>query len=79
MKAMTNRRWRLAILAAACAGLVAACNEIPQDKRKSFAGESEVKLERQGFQGDKAKFDAALAQRASHSDDYAVVGGAKKD
>ncbi len=79
MKAILNRRWQSAVLAATCAGLLAACNEIPQDKRKSFAGESEVKLERHGFQGDKAGFDSALAKRASHSDDYAVGGGARKD
>lgn len=75
----SNRRWQLAILAVMAAGLVAACNEIPQDKRKSFAGDSEVKLQQQEFKGDKASFDAALAGRAHHSDDYAVVGGAKKD
>ena len=79
MKAILNRRWRSAVLAAACAGLLAACHEIPQDKRKSFAGESEVKLERHAFQGDKPAFDAALAKRAGHSDDYAAIGDAKKD
>jgi hypothetical protein len=77
MKTFSMRRWQLAILVALGAGLAAACNEIPQDQRKSFAGESEVKLERHGFQGDKAQFDAARAARASHSDDYAMVGGAK--
>lgn len=75
MKA-TNERWTLAMLAAAFAFLVG-CDEIPQDQRKPFAGEAEVKLQNHAFKGDKAGFDEALAQRAAHSDDYRLVGGAK--
>lgn len=78
MKKISIRRWQVAMLGVMCAGFLAACNEIPQDKRKSFAGDSEVKLESQNFKGDKASFDAALTQRAHHSDDYAVVGGGKQ-
>lgn len=79
MKTISIRTWQMAVVTALCAGMLAACDEIPQDKRKSFAGDAEVKLQSETFKGDKAAFEQALADRSHHSDDYAVIGGAKKE
>jgi hypothetical protein len=78
-KLAPTRRPCIAVLAALCtATLLAACDEIPQDARKPFAGESEVKLHSgASFDGDRQKFDQALTERADHSDDYRMVGGAR--
>jgi hypothetical protein len=51
--------------------LVAACQEIPQDAVKPFAGESEAKPYRAPiYGGDKAAYEKALAKRADTQNEY---------
>jgi len=50
----------------AAATLLAACNEIPQDARKPFAGPQETKAA------------VSLESRAAVQDDYASIAGVKK-
>jgi len=58
----------LAIVAAALA--LAACHEIPQDAPKSFAAKADDKAYASNlFNGDKGKFEAALAARAQKQDE----------
>ncbi len=55
----------------AAAGLLAACNEIPQDAVKSYAGREDTKpYANDVFKGDKAKYENALAERAKFQDEY---------
>jgi hypothetical protein len=69
------------ILMAAIAGLVlAACHEIPQDAPKPYAGKQDTELyvgER--FEGDKAKFEKALAARAQNQNEYLRTGDGDGD
>jgi hypothetical protein len=65
------------LIAAALAGLLAACHEIPQDAPKSYAGKEDVKpYAGDLFKGDKAKFEQALAERAQNQNDYQHIGDA---
>ena len=59
-------------LCIAAAGLVlAACHEIPQDAPKSYAGKADDKAYASDlFNGDKNKFEAALAARAQKQNEY---------
>jgi hypothetical protein len=78
-KPVSFHRCRGALAAICAAGLLAACHEIPQDTRKPFAGDAEVKLQSgKSFEGDRQKFDQALTERADHSDDYRTIGGASR-
>ncbi len=53
------------------AALLAACHEIPQDAAKPFASKEDVHQYAGGlFKGDKQKFEAALAERAGHENEY---------
>lgn len=54
------------------AGLVlAACEEIPQDAPKPFAGKDETRSYAGApFDGDKTRYEKALAERARTQDDY---------
>lgn len=63
----------------AAAGLVlAACNEIPQDAPKSYAGKEDTKpYASDTFKGDKQKYEQTLAERANHQDEYLRAGAAK--
>ncbi|MFZ3323504.1 MAG: hypothetical protein WA190_14110 [Usitatibacter sp.] len=50
---------------------LAACHEIPQDAPKSYAGKADDKAYASDlFNGDKAKFEAALAARAQKQNEY---------
>ena len=52
-------------------GALAACNEIPQDAAKPYAGKDDTKAYAGDlFKGDKAKYEAALAKRADYQNDY---------
>jgi hypothetical protein len=62
-------RMRLAVVAAAFG--LAACNEIPQDAPKPYAGKADTKpYADDRWKGDKAKYEKALADRAKYQDDY---------
>ena len=50
---------------------LAACNEIPQDAAKPYAGKEDTKAYAGDmFKGDKAAYEAALAKRADYQNDY---------
>jgi hypothetical protein len=60
---------RAALIIAALA--LAACNEIPQDAVKPYAGKEDTKAYASDvFKGDKAKYEATLAKRADYQNDY---------
>ena len=60
------------LAASLMAGLLAACGEIPQDKPKSYAGRPDEKpYASDKFKGDKAKYEAALAERANYQNENA--------
>ncbi|HYC35161.1 MAG TPA: hypothetical protein VEC19_01975 [Usitatibacter sp.] len=66
----------LAMLAAAMA--LAACNEIPQDAPKPYAGKEDTKAYASDmFKGDKAKYESHLAKRADYQNEYIRTGDAK--
>jgi hypothetical protein len=66
------------LLIAAAAALAAACNEIPQDAVKPYAGKEDTKpYAGDLFKGDKAKYESTLAQRADNQNEYLRTGGAK--
>jgi len=55
----------------ALATLLAACNEIPQDAPKPYAGKEDTKpYAGDRYKGDKAKYETALAERARFQNDY---------
>lgn len=63
----------------AAAGLLAACNEIPQDAEKPYAGKEDTKpYASDVFKGDKAKYENTLAERSKHQDEYLRTKDAKK-
>lgn len=67
-----------ALLAAAALAL-AACHEIPQDAPKPYAGKEDTKAYAgDRFNGDKAKFEKALADRAQNENEYLRTGDAGK-
>jgi hypothetical protein len=61
------------------AGLaLAACNEIPQDAPKPYAGKEDTKpYASDAFKGDKEKYEKTLAERAKYQDEYQRTGDAK--
>ena len=66
------------LYAALAAGLLAACNEIPQDAVKPYAGKEDTKpYASDRFKGDKAAYETTLAERAKHQDEYLRTGDAK--
>lgn len=67
------------LLAVAAAALLAACHEIPQDAAKPYAGKEDVQpYANDLFKGDKQKFETALAERASHENEYLRTHDAKR-
>ncbi len=69
------RRIALALLAA---GALAACNEISQDAAKPYAGKEDTKpYASDRFKGDKAKYEATLAERANYQNEYLRTGDNK--
>jgi hypothetical protein len=66
-------------LTIAAALVLAACHEVPQDAAKPYAGKEDVQpYAGDLFKGDKQKFETALADRASHENEYNRTGDAKK-
>ena len=61
------------------AGLaLAACNEIPQDAPKPYAGKEDTKAYAGDvFKGDKQKYEKTLADRANYQNEYVRTGDAK--
>ena len=60
-----------ALFVAAAALALTACHEIPQDAPKSYAGKADDKAYASDlFNGDKNKFEAALAARAQKQNEY---------
>ena len=59
------------IAAAAAALFLAACNEVPQDAVKPYAGKEDTKAYAgDRFKGDKVAYEKALADRSAYQDDY---------
>ena len=68
---------RFALLLAGFA--LTACHEIPQDAPKPYAGKEDTKAYAgDRFNGDKAKFEKALADRAQNENEYIRTGDAGK-
>ena len=66
------------LLAVAFLALLSACNEIPQDAPKPYAGKEDTRAYAGDmFKGDKAKYESALAERARNQNEYERTGGAK--
>ena len=64
---------------AAAALALAACNEIPQDAVKPYAGKEDTKAYAGDmFKGDKMAYEKALDQRAQYQNDYAPFREAGK-
>jgi hypothetical protein len=56
-----------------------ACNEIPQDAAKPYAGKEDTKAYAgDRFKGDKAKYEQTLADRSNFQNEYLRTGDAKK-
>jgi hypothetical protein len=67
------------LMALAAAALLAACNEIPQDAAKPYAGKEDTKAYAgDRFKGDKAKYEQTLAERSNFQNEYLRTGDAKK-
>ena len=61
---------KAALLAIVAAAFVAACNEIPQDAAKPYAGKEDTKpYAGDRFKGDKARYEQTLAERAKFQDE----------
>ena len=68
-----------AIAAAAAALFLAACNEVPQDAVKPYAGKEDTKAYAgDRFKGDKVAYEKALSERSQFQDDYAQTRAATK-
>jgi hypothetical protein len=64
---MDKMRWAVVLAALA----LAACNELPQETGKPYAGKTDTKpYADDQWKGDKAKYEKALADRAKYQDDY---------
>ena len=67
---------RTRAVVAAAALVLAACNEIPQDAVKPYAGKEDTKAYAgDRFKGDKQKYESALAERARFQNDYDSTRG----
>ena len=59
------------VAAVAAALFLAACNEVPQDAVKPYAGKEDTKAYAgDRFKGDKVAYEKALADRSAYQDDY---------
>ena len=57
---------------------LAACGELPQDGPKPFAGKDEVRSHAGApFNGDRAMYERALAERADTQNEYLEPGAAQ--
>lgn len=69
---------RTVLIATAAAMALAACNEIPQDAPKPYAGKDDIKAYAgDRFKGDKQKYESTLAERANYQNEYIRSGEAK--
>lgn len=69
---------RRALLLMTTGFALTACNEIPQDAVKPYAGKEDTKAYAGDmFKGDKAKYEKTLAERANHQNEYIRTGDAK--
>jgi hypothetical protein len=69
---------RTALMVAAAGLALAACNEIPQDAAKPYAGKEDTKAYAGDmFKGDKQKYEKTLADRANYQNEYLRTGDAK--
>lgn len=69
---------RTALMVAAASLVLAACNEIPQDAVKPYAGKEDTKAYAGDmFKGDKQKYEKTLADRANYQNEYLRTGDAK--
>ena len=60
-----------ALIAGGALIALASCGEIPQDAPKPYAGKEDTKAYAgDAFKGDKAKWEATLAERAASQNDY---------
>ena len=60
-----------ALIAGGALIALAACGEISQDAPKTYAGKEDSKAYAgDAFKGDKAKWEATLAERAASQNDY---------
>jgi hypothetical protein len=78
---MKNDDLRIAgtVMIAIVAIAIAACEEIPQDAVKPFAGKEETQSYAGGrFDGDKTLYEKTLAERAQTQDEYRVTGGPRQ-
>jgi hypothetical protein len=67
------------IAALGAALFLAACNEVPQDAVKPYAGKEDTKAYAgDRFKGDKVAYEKALADRAGYQNDYAPMRAAGK-
>ena len=67
------------VAAVAAALFLAACNEVPQDAVKPYAGKEDTKAYAgDRFKGDKVAYEKALADRSKYQDDYAPFRAAGK-
>jgi hypothetical protein len=68
------------VLVAVAALALAACDEIPQDAAKPFAGKAETQSYAGGkFNGNRALYEKTLAERADTMNEYLITGDAKSD
>ena len=68
-----------ALATLAVALFLAACNEVPQDAVKPYAGKEDTKAYAgDRFKGDKVAYEKALADRSQYQNDYAPFRAAGK-
>ena len=67
------------IAALGAALFLAACNEVPQDAVKPYAGKEDTKAYAgDRFKGDKVAYEKALADRSKYQDEYQPSRAAAK-
>jgi hypothetical protein len=77
-KKVGGRRFEVGGVIAGSAILLAACNEIPQDAVKPYAGKEDTKAYAGDlFKGDKDRYEKTLASRAQTQNEYVRTGDAK--
>jgi starvation-inducible outer membrane lipoprotein len=78
MRHMKTIHMKLILLSGAFA--LGACHELPQDVKKPFAAKYDTQLYvGSRFDGDKARFEKALAARAQGENEYVRMGDVPKD
>lgn len=68
---MNVRKLNSMAAALGAAAILAGCTELAQEPARSYAGKEDAKpYAGDQFKGDKQKWEAALAARANHQNDY---------